>query len=614
LTVELAAAAGKGKFTILIASAAGFDPEADLTAAAIAPLDAAAAKTFDELSTETAAWWHDFWSRGFIRLHSDDHEAEFVEQHYTYFLYLMNACSHGAYPPRFGGLLWVTTGDMVEWGSQYWWANQGCYYDGLLEAGRVELLDPVFDMYSRMFDACATAARQQWGSQGIYIPETEFFSGPEELPPAIADEMRELYLGRKPWADRSAAFLRFAEVKPPHNSRWNWIGASKWEVGHWDVKDRGYGPHGPTMTILSSGAKIAHLYWQRYQYTQDLAFLRDRAYPMLKGIAEFYRNYPNLSKGDDGKYHIHDVNNHEPIWGATDPQEEVAAMRGIVPVAIRASEILGVDEDLRGKWQEFNANLPPLPVDDRGLWINARPPVLQGKPDRPELLPAIYYDLSSVETADAQMLQTAQATYGAMREKPIAADTPVSVLNQLATVAAHLGRGEELKHILPNQIRCLAPDHDFCDFTGSGRVGVMRNRLTEREGPGAIDAERLGRITRGLHEGLLQSNPPAPGGDPVIHVAPAWPKEWDADFTLLARGAFVVSASIEHGDVKFVEIRSQAGGECRLRNPWPSATIYRNGKQATPDVSGALLTIPTTAGETIVVVPSGSVPGRRAVS
>ena len=48
------------------------------------------------------------------------------------------------------------------------------------------------------------------------------------------------------------------------------------------------------------------------------AWLRTRAYPMLKGAAEFYRNFPNVKKGADGKYHIHNVNSNESIYGARD--------------------------------------------------------------------------------------------------------------------------------------------------------------------------------------------------------------------------------------------------------------------------------------------------------
>jgi len=83
-----------------------------------------------------------------------------------------------------------------------------------------------------------------------------------------------------------------------------------------------------------------------------------------------------------------------------------------------------------------------------------------------------------------------------------------------------------------------------------------------------------------LHNALCQSIPAKPGEETVIRVFPAWPEEWDAQFTLLCRGNFLVTSSFRKGAVEFVEIKSQAGKECKIRNPWGAeeVTIYRNGK------------------------------------
>ena len=127
-----------------------------------------------------------------------------------------------------------------------------------------------------------------------------------------------------------------------------------------------------------------------------------------------------------------------------------------------------------------------------------------------------------------------------------------------------------------------------------------------REGQQTTSVQRLGRAADALHNALCQSIPAGPGREPVIRVFPAWPKEWDAAFTLLARGAFLVSSSMAAGKIEFVEIQSQAGGECRLRNPWPESTVtlHRNGTK-TEDLSGSLLTFPTAKGEIVSVVVKG---------
>lgn len=89
----------------------------------------------------------------------------------------------------------------------------------------------------------------------------------------------------------------------------------------------------------------------------------------------------------------------------------------------------------------------------------------------------------------------------------------------------------------------------------------------------------------------------------------AWPKDWDAAFTLLARGGFLVSSAQRSGRIPLVEIVSQNGGTCRLVNPWrgAAATLHRDGSEV-HELSGETLVFPTTRGETVVLVRKGSPP------
>ncbi len=68
----------------------------------------------------------------------------------------------------------------------------------------------------------------------------------------------------------------------------------------------------------------------------------------------------------------------------------------------------------------------------------------------------------------------------------------------------------------------------------------------------------------GVQEMLLQSH------SGVIRVFPAIPSDWkDVSFDKLrAIGAFVVSASLENGDVSLVKVVSEKGGLLRLVNPF----------------------------------------------
>ena len=593
--VQLSAAPGRGAFTILIASAASFKTNEDVGNLAIKELQAAETEGFKAVQSDTAHWWHDFWSKGFVYMHGPGNQADWVEGNYTYFLYLMGASSRGNYPPRFGGMLWRTTGDLSRWGSQYWWANTSAYYNNLMPANRLELMDPMFSMYSGMADSCALAARQQWGSQGIWIPEIVYFNGLEKLPDDIAAELQDLMLVRKPYSEHSAKFQWFIETKNRHHARWNFLADGHWDHGHFVVPTKG-GERNPgedgtpdeifghCTHILGSGARIANLFWQRYQYTMDTNWLRDRAYSMIKGSAEFYRNFPNFYKEADGKYHIHHVNNGESQWNSTDTPYEVSCIHMIFPLAIRASEILGVDEDLRAKWKEVVEHLMPMPTrryPGGGDWSPAGT-------NAPTIL--------ATEGARTNRLGRGRdGAYGAFVYGGPGAIEPI-------------GPEPELKR------RFLGFDRtgDFIDYAGIGGAQIFRNRLRLREGPGAIDAEHLGGLASGIHSTMLSSEPDTAEGDPVLRIFDRWPKDWDAAFTLLARGAFEVSSSIHDGKVAFVEIHSLAGSDCSFKNPWgrDPVVLFRNGRKTeilAPDAAG-LLKFKTRRDEHLVLAPPGIKP------
>ncbi len=555
-TVQLSVAPGNGSFTIYVSSAASFDKNEDIAQAALNELDAAGSLGFKQVRTETADWWHNFWSRGFVHLHSKSGQADFVEENYNYFLYLMGSSSLGKYPPRFGGMLWYTNGDMRRWGSQYWWANTNAYYSNLMPSDRLELMDPLFSMYSGMYNSCAVAARQQWGSKGIWIPEITFFDGLPKLPDDIAKELQDLDLVRKPYEERSAKFQWYAETETRHNARWNFQNDGYWDHGHYIVPTKGAGIFGHCTHIMGDASRIAALYWQYYEFTTDTTWLRDRAYPMIKGAAEFYRNFPNFKKGDDGKYHIYHVNNGESDWNSTDTRNEVYCMHLIFPIAIRAAEILGTDDSLRAYWTDINENLVKLPESNRRYG--------------------------------------SRGGYGAFVYGGPGAIEPI-------------GPQKDLKSLFLNFDRTGG----FIDTIGIGGAKIFRNRLRLREGPGATDAEHIGGLTSGVNSSLLKDAAESLDKPPVIQVFSAWPKDWDAEFTLLAHGAFLVTSSQRNGIIEFVRIISKEGSPCSIINPWEGAKVimYKDGKKS-DELNGSILNFKTDKGENIILVREGTVPSQ----
>lgn len=205
-------------------------------------------------------------------------------------------------------------------------------------------------VYVRQLANREKAARQRWRSRGAYFPETTSFDGPTVLPDDVAAEFQDVLLGRKkhtelsPRADamcRSDSHLRASTS--PREGRYTWI-------SH----------------VASSGSELAVQAWWRYRYTGDTRWLRTHAYPLLRGTVEFYRHL--VEKGEDGRYHLSGTNSHEDFWGVQDGIMDLAAIRGTVPPAIRAAEILDVDAELRGKWRELLDQLAPYPMGDDPEW------------------------------------------------------------------------------------------------------------------------------------------------------------------------------------------------------------------------------------------------------
>jgi len=600
--LQLIVKPGNEPFTLFIASAASPDKNRNVFYDSEKKLDSAISRGLDGIIESDKKWWSAFWDKSYIRLHSADGEADFITENYNYFMYVMASSSRGIFPPKFNGMIWTTGGDARKWGNNYWGANQSCLYNGLFPANHQELLEPMFRMYSAMLPSLERAAQQQWDSKGIYIPETVAFDGLPELPEKIAAEMRDLYLVRKPWSEKSAEFDEFASTKSPFQSRWNWKQDKGWVDGKWTFTDKGTQTFGHVTHIFSRGAKIAYQYWQEYEFTLDENWLRYKAYPVIRGVAEFYRNFPNTRKEADGKYHIYYINDNESVRGGHNTVEEISSMMGILPVAIRSAEILGVDQDLRLKWKELLDNMSPLPLNtdypelnkkgEPVLFARSLPPVVQGpgssRPDQ-NTMPVWFFDLCNPSAGNTNIVKIANSTFDSYFPGGINKDTKIYVLSKLPVTGTMMGRKDATRYLIPNQIR-------------TAEIETMPNRMTLREGYQTTGVQNLGRMADALHYAMLNSSPPGPAKNPVISIFPAMPDEWEADFKLLARGNFIIISSFRNGEIKYLEINSIEGSDCTLLNPWPgtSVRLLRDGRK-TEILKGSVLVFKTRPGEKIVL-------------
>jgi len=125
--------------------------------------------------------------------------------------------------------------------------------------------------------------------------------------------------------------------------------------------------------ITSCAPWLALHYWDRYAYSLDKDFLRNRAYPYFVECAQFYEDY--TYEAADGKLTIAPSQSPENRMSGTKNASvsivknatiDVQMCAMVLEFCIRSAEILGVDRDKITKWNEMLKKLPPFQVGSKG--------------------------------------------------------------------------------------------------------------------------------------------------------------------------------------------------------------------------------------------------------
>ena len=590
--------AGAKHFTVVIGGKSSLDK--DVTVKENAINDCLNCNDFDTVYASNCEYWADFWSKSYVYL---PEQPEF-EQRRNYYMYLAGISNRGEFPSKYNGGIWIAEGDRRDWGSWYWNWNQDSLYQPFESANHGELLEPLFKFRERCYEQYKVAAKQLWGIESedaLFIGETSGVLGAETLPDDVAADLQKFLAGE---GELTETITAIGDSRNSFLVPWNykfWSGSSVSYVTH-------------TMVATQ---ETAEYFWQRYLYTGDEEWLRDHAYKFIKGAAELYRNYYGFVKESDGKYHFNRTNLHEHIWGGKDVIDDLSLARGIFAVAIKSSEILDTDGDMRKLWQECLKNLAPYPMSneegaishegtktsDKPTWALGREPAVLVRAlatETPQFKMLEKFDVLNLETRDQKKdkgqwkiaLNTFYATPGYANQY-LDSIPDLNGSSRFLEDAAKLGLADELKVMFYTQYKMFqnTPNllHDQGDY---------------------YSAEGYGTFSMALQQALNQSLSPLPGEDPVIRVFPAWPREWDAKYKLLAKGGFLVSSSMTSGAIDYVEIDSQLGGEGRIRNPWDEKVdVYRNGikSETLRGKENSLLAFDTEVGEHILLVPKGSV-------
>ena len=634
-TIEMSVA-GEGEYTIRLATAATLDKNKDVISLAQKANRKVSGKSFQTLLAEHEAWWSDFWDESYVCLRSDSGKAEYLERGWVGWLYSMACSSRDEFAPHWNVLMWRNKGDWeMGWsGPRMWGWNLQANYEGMLASNHRELMEPYIKSYWRGVENGRWHAKHIRGSKGTYLSEVQFWNGVrtyQNVSEEILAEHRNWLFQRKSWDELSDEFKEYIK---------EFVGCDETLRGYRyslkDKKTKNYIPSGRRGKAIepytyhthcfSTGAKIAWRFFLTWEYTRDMDFLKERAYPLVRDMGEFYRNYPDVKKEADGKYHIYNVHSHEPVWGAQDTMEELCAMKAMATLAYRLAEFLDTDRDLQPLWKDLADNTAPVPTTkhpeaiipygpkEPERWVQGLKPFFNHSGIQ-SATPArhwVFYDLATLETNDPRLRELAMNT---MKAEPWYQDLEKGkatfCLSEIPSVAMMLGLADKTRDWLGQHLS---------GFGWRDNVRVLTNNImaqpTHRNPmwAGNITMEGLGYSAHHTQLALLQSVAAEPGLDPVIRVFPAWPTEWDGAFKLAARRGFVVSSMMKDGKIRFVELLSKRGEPCKLRNPWGQAkvSLYANsGKEQWKKVkllSGSLLQFNTSAGNVFMALPENATP------
>ena len=298
--------------------------------------------------------------------------------------------------------------------------------------------------------------------------------------------------------------------------------------------------------------------WEAYLFNRDAAFLRERAYPVLKEAAEFFLDWlvpepgtglllsgPSISP--ENAFRINGRRTHVTMGPAMDQQ----IVRDLFENVLAAAAELGIDDAFTQETAAKLAKLAGPQVGTDGRLMEWRQEELvEADPGHRHISHAFgLYPGSQFTVRGTPDLAAAVRKSIEHRVANGGGGTGWS-LGWLLNMWARLEAGGKAYSTLRRLLTDMTMDNllDLHPPVAGARTNVFQ-----------MDGNLGG--TAGIAEMLLQSH----AGE--IHLLPALPRQWSRGVVegLKARGGFEVSMAWSDGALTTVSIRSRSGEECRVR-------------------------------------------------